>query len=125
MPEIPFATIFDLEARWRPLDPDEEARAQALLEDASQLILDEVPSAAIASVATLRRITCGIVKRALASPLDIGIASVQQGAGGYQATVQPANPTQDLYLTKADKRALGVGKQRAFSIDLLGGGDAG
>lgn len=125
MLEIPFAEVEDLELRWRPLEPDEYPKAEALLRDASQLILDEVPSAANASPATLKRVVCAVVKRAMASPMDIGIASVQQGAGGYQATVQPANPTQDLYLTKADKRSLGMGRQRAASIDLLGGGNAG
>lgn len=122
---FPFAFVSDLEARWRPLSDEEKVSAGVLIEDASQIILDEVPAAADAPEMTLRRVVCAMVKRAMASPVDFGVTSVQQGAGPYQQTTQFANPTGDLYLTKAERRVLGGSKQRAFSIDLIGGADAG
>ncbi|GAB3293009.1 Gp19/Gp15/Gp42 family protein [Pseudoclavibacter terrae] len=120
MPEQPFASVTDLEARWKTLTADERTRAAVLLGDASQLILDEVPRATDADPKTRQRIVCGIVKRAMSGPADgVGITSLQQGAGPFQATTQFANPTGDLYLTAADRRALGAKRQRAFEIDLL------
>lgn len=118
-PIVPFATVADLEARWKPLTPGEQATALVLLEDASQLIIDTCPRASEASENTLKRVACAVVKRGMSSPAILGAESVQQGAGGYQATVNFANPSGDLYLSKSEKQALGCGKQRAFMIDLL------
>ena len=122
-PQPPFATVTDLETRWRDLTVEEMSRAQAFLEDASSLVMDEFPGAHDASPATLRRVVCAMVKRAMAAPGGIGVASLMQGAGPFQQTTQFSNPTGDLYLTKSEKRSLGVGRQRAFEIDLLGGSD--
>lgn len=115
----PFATPEDLEARWRPLTPVEREQAVVLLEDASQLVIDEGCDVSRVAEATLRRVVCGVVKRAMGSAGDFGVTSLQQGAGPYQQTMQYSNPLGDLYLTKADRRALGCAGQRAFEIDLL------
>lgn len=48
-PEIPFAEVEDLEARWKTLTPGEKETAEVLLEDASQLIIDVCPRASEAS----------------------------------------------------------------------------
>ncbi len=66
-------------------------------------------------------ITCEMVKSAAASPAGIGINSIQQGAGPYQATTQFTNPVGDLYLTKKQRRLLGGGAARAGNVDLIGG----
>ncbi|MDN6659715.1 MAG: phage Gp19/Gp15/Gp42 family protein [Acidipropionibacterium jensenii] len=120
--EAPFATVSDLEARWRTLTADEKARAQVLIDDASDKITTTCTGWVDASEATLRRITCAMVKRAMATPAGADgadVSSLQQGAGPYQATVQFSNPSGDLYLTKAEKVDLGDGKQHAFEVDLL------
>lgn len=119
MEEPVFATAADLEARWRPLTQAETATADVLLADASQLVLDECPDAASKPPRTLERVVCAIVKRAMSAPGGEALVSLQQGAGPFQQTRQFANPTGDLYLTKAERRALGCGRQRAFEIDLL------
>ena len=118
-PDVPFASLDDLAARWKPLDPGEKAQAAVLLEDASQLIIDTCPRAANASENTLRRVTCSIVKRAMMAPPIAGAESVQQGGGGYQATVSFTNPSGDLYLSKSEKISLGYGKQKVFMVDLI------
>ena len=56
----PFATVSDLRERWPGFPVGADAHASVLLEDASQLILDTVPSAKFAPAATLRRITCAM-----------------------------------------------------------------
>ena len=124
-PAPPFAIPAELEERWRPLTPEEVPRATALLLDASQQVMDECPGAHDASPITLRRVVCAMVKRAMAGPAGVGVNSFMQGAGPFQQTTQFSNPTGDLYLTKAEKRSLGVGRQKAFEIDLLAGGGDG
>ncbi|RTE47735.1 Gp19/Gp15/Gp42 family protein [Actinobaculum sp. 352] len=120
--ETSFATVDDLEARWHPLTDTEKDRALAILADASSLIRDECPSWADAPQATLRRITCAMVRRAMASPTGeegIPVTSRMQTAGPYTQQVAYANPTGDLYMTRAEKRALRP--PRAFERNLLEG----
>ena len=119
----PFATTSDLEARWRTLTTAEKSQAGALITDASDIIVTTCPRYADASAATLTRITCAMVKRAMVSGDDaeLGVSSSQQTAGPFNQSFQFANPLGDLYLTKAEKRQLGCGVQRAFSIDMTDG----
>lgn len=122
-----FAVVDDLKARWPDFPVGAEAHAEVLLLDASQFILDECSSAADASALTLKRITCAIVRRAMVADSSgmAGMESWQQGAGPYQETFKLSNPHGDLYLTKQERKALGCGRQRAFSVDLLAGHDEG
>lgn len=122
-----FATTDDLEARWRPLTPAEETTATALLLDASQQILDEDTRGVLADLTepsvTLVRITCAMVKRAMASGIDQGPPASQTGwnAGPFGAQTTYANPTGDLYLTKSERRQLGFSRQRAGGTDMWAG----
>lgn len=117
---FPFATVQELKDRWPGFPSGAEVQAGALLEDASQFILDVVPSAADATPETRRRVVCAVVRRAMqADDGMVGVESVQQGAGPFQATFKSSNPGGDLYLTRNEKIALGWRRQRAFSIDLL------
>lgn len=63
--EKPFAQVGDLEARWHALTGDERTRAETLLQDASDLIRTTCPQWANAKPATLKRIACMAVKRAM------------------------------------------------------------
>lgn len=121
----PFATVDDLKERWPDFPTGGEGHATVLLLDASQFILDECPTAADASVLTLKRIACAVVRRAMnADAADMaGYDSYQQGAGPFQETIKLRNPDGDLYLTRQERKSLGCGRQRAFSIDLLAGHD--
>ena len=119
-----FATLEDLEGRWRPLSLPERKRAALLLEDAETLIKDECPRWHTASEATLRRIACKIAQRALNTPFGEYAGAIQQTsttAGPYSQQMSYANPQGDMYLTKSEKRALGGGALAAFEADLLGG----
>lgn len=118
---VAYAHVSDLAARWRPLTPEEEARAAILLEDASVRVDAVFPPSDPPTEAQLmvrKIVVCEMVKRAMSAPGGIGVSSVQQGAGPYQETLQFTNPTGDLYLSKSDRILLGGGRARAFSIDL-------
>ena len=121
----PWATPADLAARWRPLAPGEAERARVLIEDAQSLIQDECPRWEAASAATRRRVVCAVVQRAMAGPLAdeglTGISATTETTGPFSQQVTFANPSGDMYLTRAEKRALGTGRPRAHEVDLLAG----
>lgn len=121
-----FATPSDVEDRWRPLTPEETIRAQALIADASALIRSECPSIddrLDADPPTLDpqvplMVVCAMVKRVLIAGAGIdGASSHQQTAGPFSQSVSFTNPLGNLYLTKAERRMLGCGGQKAFTID--------
>lgn len=120
---VQFATPDDLEKRWAGMPAGAKKRANVLLEDASQFILDTVPTARSAKPATLRRITCAVVRRFMESELSESRGLTQQtvGAGPYQETQGFHNPDGSFYLRGDEKHALGHGRQRAGNVDLLGG----
>ena len=116
-----YAEVSDLEARWRTLTSEEVARAEVLLGDAAVRIdtLCPPPDPLSEAQRDARMIVaCEMVKRAMSAPGGVGVASIQQGAGPYQATTQFANPTGDLYLTKADRLLLECGAQAAFTLPM-------
>lgn len=121
----PWATPADLAARWRPLAPGEAERARVLIGDAQSLIQDECPRWAAASAATRRRVVCAVVKRAMAGPLAdeglTGVTATTETTGPFSQQVTFSNPSGDMYLTRAEKRALGTGRPRAHEVDLLAG----
>lgn len=119
---FPFATLAELKARWPDFPVGADAFAETQLEDASQYILDVAPSAAAVSERTRRRVVCSVVRRSMETDGElIGLESMQQGAGPYQETRKAINPHGDFYLTAQEKKSLGVGRQQAFTIDLLAG----
>ena len=116
----PFATVDDLKARWPDIPPGAEEHAEVLLEDASQFILDVCPSAADVSAGTRRRIVCSVVRRSIeaqSSP-GAGMSQFQATTGPFTNSYTPTNPHGDFYLTKAEKSALGCGRQRAFGVTV-------
>lgn len=114
-----FATVADLEARWRGLSEAEASRAEVVLADASDLIRTLAPGWAGLPEETLRRIACQVAKRAMLAS-DVGdVSSLQEQTGPFMTQVSYANPQGDLYLTRLEKMQLGVLKTGAFEIDLL------
>jgi len=103
-----YATVEDLEARWRTLTESERAVASALLDDAAVLIGSYgEPSGAEAA----RAVSCLMVRRAM-SPMAgemFGVTQASMTAGSYQQQQSFANPSGDLYLTRQERRMLGVG----------------
>ena len=117
----PFATADDLASRWHELTEAEQAKAETLLDDASDKIITDGPNGAQASETTLRRICCAMVKRAMLNEGMEGVSQNTQTANGFSEANSYSNPDGDLYLTKSEKRSLGCGVQRMWSIDLSDG----
>ena len=112
----PFATLAELKARWPDMPAGADAHAEVLLEDASQFILDVCPSAATVTANTRRRIVCAVVRRSIeaqSSP-GAGMSTFQATTGPFTNSYTPTNPHGDFYLTKAERKALGEGRQKAF-----------
>lgn len=119
---FPFATLSELRLRWPDMPEGIEDEAEAALEDASQFILDVVPSAVDVSPITRRNTVIAVVKQALRMPDELhGMESVQQSTGPFSYTTRLANPHGGFYLTTLQWKSLGGGRQRAFSPDLLAG----
>lgn len=115
-----YATIDDLELRWRPLTADESARAQTLLDDAALMLDATLSAASIQDVeeGALVAVSCNMVRRAMALS-DSGMYGVSQGtvsADIYSQTMTYANPTGDMYLTGNEKRMLGISNSYIGSI---------
>lgn len=109
----PFATVYDYIARYG--DVDDEGRVATLLGDATAFVLAqgvEVDEGDETQEANLLRVTCAVVHRALSAGDLAGISSYSEGAVGYTASVSLANPSEDFYITAAEKAALGIGAGR-------------
>lgn len=110
-----YATVDDLAARWRPLTADEEVRATELLEDAAVRVdAAKAPANPITDSGVRKIISCDMVKRAMIS--GVGITQQSQNSNGFSQAVTYANPTGDMYLTKEDKRLLGLRRQTASTV---------
>ena len=121
----PFATTNDLELRWRPLTSDaERARATALLDDASAVILAEDTRGVLDDLddvpPILVRVTCAMVARVMATPVaQAPVTQEQRTMGPFAQSMTYANPSGDMYLTKAERRQLGFSRQRAGGFDMF------
>lgn len=112
-----YATIEELEARYRVLTDTERTKAEALLIDASAHLACEFEKRGIdPSPETFKdtyknvvvSVVCSMVKRALASSDSMDISSESTSVGGYSQSFTYANPSGDLYLKDAERRLLGI-----------------
>ena len=125
-----YATLEDLQSRWRLLSADEQQRATTLLSDAAVKIALACKQSGVAIDAAdelqseaLKSINCEMVKRAMMSPIDMPpVSSFAQTAGSYSESQTFVNPTGDLYMTLGEKKMLGIGTQKMGSITPIIGG---
>lgn len=107
-----FALVSDIEARWRDLSTAEESRASVLIDDASAMLenLVTVDPSDEKQASLLKTVCCSMVIRAMsATEYDaFGVANTSMTAGSYTQSWTYSNPTGDLYLTKMEKRLLGI-----------------
>ena len=110
---VTYATVQDIEARMlRDLTTDEEAVAEALLQDAAVLIDAAAPRA---SADAKKVVSCRTVIRALgdgtAAGVPLGATQGSQSALGYSQswTIGSGGGAGELYLSKADRQILGSG----------------
>ena len=118
----PFATVDDYESRYGEVDdPD---RVAVMLGDASLYIASQ-PGFALKEddeiqASMLTAVTCAVVHRSLSSSAYAGFSSVSQGGDGYTASASIYNPGGDYYLTKQERRMLGIGGGRVGMTDPYG-----
>ena len=114
----PVATVEDYEARYGKVDDEE--RISKLLQDATNIIASQPGFCDKNRDDTwwgvLETVTCAMVHRSMMAGSYAGLSSVSQGAGGYTASVGGYNPGGDLYLTRNEKKALGIGGGRIGSV---------
>jgi hypothetical protein len=121
-----YADVSDLEVRWRTLTTDEQARAEALLDDASAMLATAVivDDSDEQQAALLKIVCCNMVIRSMSTGGDMyGVSQQSMTAVGFTQQFSYANPTGDLYITKAEKRMLGIsgtGKGRTLMYGMVG-----
>lgn len=125
-----YASLPDLERRWRRLDEDEVVRAETLLGDATAMLdalmgleeeLEEPP-------ATLRIVCCSMVIRAMMASEEeaYGVSQMDYVMGPFTQRAHYSNPNGDLFLTSQERAMLGIGSG-AYITDfrpVVGGADA-
>ncbi len=130
MPE-PFATINDVNEIWRPLKPEEEERAEKLLEIVSDSLRMEadkvgkdldtmaVDKPYFANV--IKSVTVDVVARTLMTSTDSEpVTQFTQSALGYSASGTYLVPGGGLFIKKSELARLGLQRQRYGVIDLYG-----
>lgn len=115
-----FAEVTDIETRWRALSPDEETRANVLIGDASAMLssLVAIRPDDCHQAALLKTVCCNMVIRAMsATGSDMfGVSQSSITAGPYSQSQTYLNPSGDMYLTKMEKRLLGISGSYIGSI---------
>lgn len=105
-------TVSDVTAGFRTLDTDEQARCQALIEEAAVMI-DTMGSDAPLEVKKL--VVVRMVRRALGDgqSLPIGATQGSIAAGGYSQswTIGSNGSSGELYISRNERRMLGLGNR--------------
>lgn len=128
---FPYAEPKHLGSKWDGLTGDELADLERGLKEASVLVREALKTGGIDPATVegdvLETVVCRMVRRAFdpdpLMPSPVGADSQQISVGPFQRTFKFAGGAGQLYLGKADLRLLGLGRQKAFSIDLLAGTD--
>ena len=111
-----YAEVFDVEAGFRALSKDEQTRCAALLSEAAIIIDAYTPDA---GEDTKRLVSCRMVRRQLgeddsgdAVTFPMGATQGTATALGYsQSWTMSGGSTGELYLSKLEKKLLGVGSR--------------
>lgn len=117
-----FATINDLQDRWKLLEPDQITKASVRIFDASAMITRMLSKSGVkitkdeVQVANLRYVTCAVVQRSLASENAVPYTQMTESVGDYSNSYTLPGANGDMYLTSAEKKMLGIGGFSTGSI---------
>ena len=124
-----FATLADYEARCGTVSSEDQPRVEALLEDASAFLegrfrnrtgCDYEEDVNKTFDENAKAVCVAMVSRAVDVPSALaGVTQQSQTAGPYSASYSYANPTGDLYLSRADMKRLGLGGTRVGAIAAM------
>ena len=109
-----YATCEDVEKGYRELTEDEQEKAAALLDEAA-VIIDAYASLAAGNEAK-KVVSCRMVRRAMGDEtglqIPMGASQGTVSALGYsQSFTYGSGASGELYLTKQDKKLLGISGQ--------------
>ncbi len=103
-----YATVSDLEARWKTLDSAAQSVAETKLDDAAvQIDSYGTPKSDDAA----KVVSCNMVMRAMSAMTTdvLGVTQASMTAGSYQQQWTYANPGGEMYITKQEMKMLGFG----------------
>lgn len=126
-----FATIDDLKELWRPLNQNEEVRAEALLPVVSNRLrleaekvnknIDEMITDSVVYKDVVKSVTVDIVARTLmTSTTQEPMTQYSESALGYSVSGTFLTPGGGLFVKRDELKALGLRKQRYGVIDFYG-----
>lgn len=129
-----YATIDDIIALWRPLTPQEQERAQALLPVVSDSLrqaarnvgrdLDVMCEKGEVLENVLKSVTVDVTARAIMTPTDdVPMTQMSQSALGYAVSGTYLVPGGGLFIKKSELARLGLRRQRIGVIALYAQGD--
>lgn len=122
-----FADVSDIEARWRILTDAEQERASTLIDDASAMLSAQVDidAANAEQMRLLKTVCCSMVIRAMSATESesYGADTMSITAGPYTQSWRYVNPSGDMYLTKYEKRLLGITSSYIGSIRPMMAGE--
>lgn len=122
-----FATYEDVEARWRTLTAEEQARAEVLLEDASNMLIGMVTIdiSDQQQAKNLKQVCANMVIRSMVASASetYGVDELHATMGPFGQTAKFANPNGDLYVTKQERKLLGIRGGRGRILRPAIGGD--
>lgn len=125
----PFATIEDLTNLWRPLNPEEQIRAEELLKVVSNRLrqeadrvgkdIDKMIEKSESYKDVVKSVTVDIVARTLMTSTDQEpMTQFSQSALGYSVQGSFLNPGGGIFIKRDELRALGLRRQRYGVIDF-------
>lgn len=132
VPVGPLATHEDLESRWHALTNEERLLADELLADASEIIRNRLARYAEAASPDwwrshrrmLTAVCCQMARTAMqqqVAGVPSGVSQASETTGPFTTSYSWSSPDGYLRFTDDMLRMLGLGGQRAFSIDMAGG----
>lgn len=131
MAGVSYATVEDLAALWRPMTPEEEARAQRLLEVVSASLrveaekegrnLDDMIAQNPDLATVAQSVTVDVTARALMTSTSAEPASqFSQTAGPYTVSGTYLVPGGGIFIKKSELSRLGLRRQRYGMVDIYG-----
>lgn len=129
-----YATIDDIIALWRPLTPQEQERAAALLPVVSDSLrqaarnvgrdLDAMLKDGEVLENVLKSVTVDVTARAIMTPTDDApMTQMSQSALGYSVSGTYLVPGGGLFIKKSELARLGLRRQRIGVIELYAQGN--
>ena len=126
-----FATVDELQELWRPLKPDEQKRAEALLKVVSASLrveaekvgkdLDKLVVVNESYACVVKSVVVDVVARTLMTSTDQEpMTQVSEGALGYTWSGSYLVPGGGLFIKDSELKRLGFKKQRYGVIDIYG-----